>query len=106
MRSSVHVRSCACEKGKRWEAAHCIAAGDGAAVADPGCCGPECSCQCIREGPAMEEGASVDYIRCRELGCIHELLTLNAVSCSASLDTCEAGKQWERALGSLQEMVH
>ena len=37
---------------------------------------------------------------------VHQLLTPNVVSFSASVSACEKGKQWEGALGLLQEMVH
>ena len=34
------------------------------------------------------------------------MLTLDVVSCSASISTCETGKQWEGVIGLLQELVH
>ena len=34
-----------------------------------------------------------------------QLLTPNVVSWSAAISACEEGKQWEGALGFLQEMV-
>ena len=36
---------------------------------------------------------------------VHQLLTPNVVSWSAAIGACEKGKQWEGALGLLQEMV-
>ena len=36
---------------------------------------------------------------------VHQSLTPNVVSWSAAISACEKGKQWEGALGLLQEMV-
>ena len=36
---------------------------------------------------------------------VHQLLTLNVVSWSAAISAYEKRKQWEAALGLLQEMV-
>ena len=37
---------------------------------------------------------------------VYQLLTPDGVSWSAAISACEKGKQWEGALGLLQEMVH
>ena len=34
------------------------------------------------------------------------MLTLDAVSFSACISACQKGKQWDEALGLLQEMAH
>ena len=37
---------------------------------------------------------------------VHWLLTPDVMCWSAAISACEKGKQWEGALGLLQEMVH
>ena len=37
---------------------------------------------------------------------VHQLLTPHVAGFSASISACEKGKQWEGALGLVQEVVH
>ena len=91
MHSPMHVRSCACEKGKRWQAIALL---------------QEMVLQLLTLGAVGQNAAVSAYVKYQQWEKVQQLITLNAVSWNASMSACEKGEKWEGGRGVLQEMMH